>query len=161
MGSSNSMAIGAKIANPSSCIISIDGDQSFNMLNDLKMIMVYNIPIKIIIMNDSKQSMVNIWEKLFFNNNIVATETINPNYAILSNAYNIKCITIDNTMEQNKLYSAISEFINYDHNKPIILNCIVESDYCLPLVAPGNGLDEMITYDNLYNYVINNNDAPS
>jgi thiamine pyrophosphate-dependent acetolactate synthase large subunit-like protein len=41
--------------------------------------MNYNIGIKMIIMNDSKQSMVNVWEKLFFNN-VVATETKNPNY---------------------------------------------------------------------------------
>lgn len=161
MGSSNSMAIGAKIANPDKIVFSIDGDQSFNLMNDLKMILNYNIPIKIIIMNDSKQSMVNIWEKLFFNGNITATESINPDYKLLSQAYNIKCITIDNNINRNDIEDLIKEFINYDLNKPILLNCIVKSDYCLPLVPPGNALDDMITYSNIKLYNINKNSIPS
>jgi acetolactate synthase I/II/III large subunit len=161
MGSSNSMAIGAKIANPNNCVISIDGDQSFNMLHDLKMIMNYNIAIKIIIMNDSKQSMVNIWEKLFFNDNIVATEMNNPNYKILAEAYNIKCLNIDKTLDRNEINEIIEEFIDYDLNKPIILNCIIDSDYCLPLVPPGNALNEMITFHNINQYTPTNLDAPS
>jgi acetolactate synthase-1/2/3 large subunit len=148
MGSCNSMAIGTKIANPDKIIIAIDGDQSFNMLNDLKMIMNYNIGIKIILMNDSKQSMVNIWEKLFFNENITATESINPNYENIAEAYNIKCINIDKTMDMNKITCLIKDFINYDNNKPIILNCIIDSDYCFPLVPPNAALNEMITFNN-------------
>ena len=161
MGSSCSFAIGSKIANPSAYVFSIDGDQSFNMLNDLKMIMNYNIGIKIIIMNDSKQSMVNVWEKLFFDNNIVATETVNPNYYLLSKAYNIKCININNKMKIEKITSLITEFIDYDNYKPIILNCIVDSDLCLPLVPPGNALDDMITFNNINKYKINKSSAPS
>jgi thiamine pyrophosphate-dependent acetolactate synthase large subunit-like protein len=65
--------------------------------------MNYNIAIKIIIMNDSRQSMVNVWEKLFFDNNIVATESINPNFKFLSYAYNIRCLSIDQSMNINKI----------------------------------------------------------
>ena len=163
MGSGNPMAIGAKIGNPNYIVLSIDGDQSFNLLNDLKMIMNYNIPIKIMIMNDSKQSMVNIWEKIFFNNNIVATETINPDYNLLGNAYNIKTIEINKYMDKINIQNNIIEFINYDLNKPIILNCIIDSDYCLPLVPPGNALNDMITHNNINDYNKNNksNNIPS
>jgi acetolactate synthase-1/2/3 large subunit len=161
MGYGNCAAIGVKIANPSKMVICIDGDQSFNMLNDLKCIMNYNIPIKIVIMNDNKQSMVNVWEKLFFNNNIVATESINPNYQLLAESYNIKCITIDYLLNVNNIIKAINDFIDYDFNKPIILNCIIKSDYCLPLVPPGNGLDEMVTYKNINKYIIDKSSAPS
>lgn len=162
MGYGNSSAIGAKIANPNACVINIDGDGSFNQLNDLKMIMNYNIPIKIIIMNDQKLSMVHVWEKLFFDNNIVATESNNPNYNYLAQAYNIKCITIYKTMNVKYITNLIREFIDYDHNKPIILNCIINSDYCFPLVPPGNyGLNEMITYDNHKKYTIEKSDVPS
>ena len=161
MGYSNSSAIGAKIANPDKIILSIDGDQSFNMLNDLKMIMNYNIAIKIIIMNDSKQSMVNVWEKLFFDNNIVATESTNPNYELLSNAFNIKCITLHENMNYDEIYKCINYFLDYDLKKSIILNCIVESDFCLPLVPPGNALDNMITRNNINKYKIDKSVAPS
>lgn len=161
MGSSNSMAIGAKIANPDKMVISIDGDQSFNMMNDLKMILNYNIPIKMVIMNDSKQSMVNVWEKLFFNNNITATESINPDYYLLAKAYGIKCINIKKSMNLDKIQKLIDNFIEYDNTKPIMLNCIVDSDYCLPLVSPGKGLDEMITYHNFDKLNIDKNNVPS
>lgn len=115
-----------------------------------------------VIMNDSKQSMVNIWEKLFFDNRITATETINPDYNLLGKAYGIKVITIDNNTNHKNIKKKINKFINYDHTKPILLNCIVNSDYCLPLVPPGNGLDEMITYDNFEDLInIDKSSAPS
>jgi acetolactate synthase-1/2/3 large subunit len=161
MGSSNSMAIGAKIANPDKMVLSIDGDQSFNMMNDLKMILNYNVPIKMIIMNDSKQSMVNVWEKLFFNNNITATESINPDYYLLAKAYGIRCVTIDKSSSLDRIQEIIDDFIEYDNTKPIMLNCIVDSDYCLPLVPPGKGLDEMITYHNFDKLHIDKNNIPS
>jgi acetolactate synthase-1/2/3 large subunit len=160
MGSCNSMAIGVKIAHPDKIVIAIDGDQSFNMMNDLKTIMNYNIGIKMIIMNDSKQSMVNVWEKLFFNN-VVATETKNPNYELIAKAYDIECITINKEMSLDEIQNNINKFLVYDNNKSIILNCIVESDYCFPLVPPGNALDNMITYENFKIKNINNDCAPS
>jgi len=158
MGSCNSMAIGAKIANPDKIIIAIDGDQSFNMMSDLKMILNYNIGIKIIIMNDGKQSMVNVWEKIFYNNNIIATESINPNYKDISKAYNIKYIKIDKI--EDVLYK-IKLFLDYDINKSIILDCNVSSDYCLPFVPPGSALNEMITIDNINNFIPDNNIVPN
>lgn len=161
MGSCNSMAIGCKIAFPDRYIFAIDGDGSFNMLNDLKMIMNYNIGIKIMILNDSKLSMVNVWEKIFFDNNIVATELSNPDYEYLSTAYNIKYLNINNTMPKSKITEIINEFIDYDNNKPVLLNCIVNSDYCFPLVPPGASLSEMITFNNFYKYKNDNITIPS
>ena len=161
MGSSNSMAIGCKIAYPESYVFAIDGDGSFSMLNDLGMILKYNIGIKIFLLNDSKLSMVNIWEKIFFDNNIVATELVNPDYEYLATAYNIKYLTINKTMSKIDITETINEFISYDNTKPIFLNCVVDSDYCFPLVPPGSALNEMITYDNFTNYKIKNTDAPS
>ena len=160
MGAGNSMAIGAKIANPDKIVISIDGDQSFNMLNDLKMIQNYKIPIKIVIMNDSKQSMVNVWEKLFFDN-VIATESKNPDYELLAKSYQIKAITIDKTMDSNTVDQLIEQFIQYDISEPILLNCIIDSDFCFPLVPPGNALNDMITYENFHEKKINSNTAPS
>lgn len=160
MGSCNSMAIGCKLAYEDRIIIAIDGDQSFNMMNDLKTLMNYNIGIKIILMNDGKQSMVNIWEKLFYNK-IVATETINPNYEYLAGAYDIKYISINNETNRDEIKKKIKYFLEYDNSKSIILDCFVKSDYCFPLVPPGNALDQMLTYDNFNNFETNNNQIPN
>lgn len=161
MGSSNSMAIGCKIAYPDRYVFAFDGDGSFTMLNDMGMILKYQIGIKIVILNDSKLSMVNVWEKLFYDNNIVATEQTNPDYEYLAAAYNIKYLKVDKSMSKMQISETINEFIEYDNTKPIFLDCIVDSDYCFPLVAPGSALNDMITYDNFNKYKINNSDAPN
>ena len=82
MGVSLPYAIGAKLANPDKCVISIDGDSSFMMtFGDLKTVKEHNIPIKIIICNNGCQDMVRVWESLFFDNRITATtNNCNPSF---------------------------------------------------------------------------------
>ena len=48
-----------------------------------------------------------------------------------------------------------------DYNKSIILNCIIDSDYCLPVVPPGNALNDMVTYNNINKFIFDKTLAPS
>lgn len=141
MGVGLPYAIGCQIGNPDSLVIDIDGDGSFNhSLHELKSVNDYNLPIKIAIMNDSKLSMVKAWEKLFYNERYTATDLgTNPDYVKLAESFNIKGIRCDNI---NDLESTIEYFLNY--NGPILCDFKVESDLCLPLVAPGSSLDNII-----------------
>ena len=144
MGVGVPFAIGAKLACPEKMVICIDGDGSFNMtMNELATIAEYNIPVKIAIMNDSRQQMVYVWQELFFNSNFISTTNHNPDYNMLAESFGIKSIRCDNPQDLDK---AVTEFIKYDG--PILGNFIVEPDKCLPLVAPGKNLDEMILTDN-------------
>ena len=145
MGTGLPYAIGAQIANPDKTVIDIDGDSSFNMtLTDLKTIAEHKLPIKILILNNSSQDMVRVWETLFFNERITATKNIkNPSYDYLANSFGIISIKCE---RKNNLENCINNFMNYDLG-PILLECIVEPDICLPLVAPGAALDDMILYD--------------
>ena len=75
MGVGVPFAIGAQIAKPDNTIICIDGDGSFNMtLTELGTIAEYDIPVKIAIMNDSRQQMVYVWQKLFFNSQKISRD---------------------------------------------------------------------------------------
>ena len=140
MGVGVPFAIGAQIAMPDKTIICIDGDGSFNMtLTELGTIAEYNIPVKIAIMNDSRQQMVYIWQKLFFDSNFISTTNKNPDYVQLAKSFGIHAIMCDHP---DDLSDKIDEFLSYDG--PIIANFIVEPDICLPLVPPGKNLDEMI-----------------
>ena len=141
MGAGLPYAIGAQIANPKKMVCLIDGDGSFNMtLNDLKTIVEYNLPIKIFIMNNSVQAMVNVWEKLFYNNRITATENNNnPNYDDLAKSFGISAIKCTKGSDVESFVEAV---INFDG--PILCEFKIENDYCLPLVAPGKALDDMI-----------------
>eukprot|EP00494_Astrolonche_serrata_P029576 UN29843 len=66
MGSSTPYSVGAAIAAPDKTVISIDGDGSFMMTpGDLMTISEHNLDVKICILNDSSQNMVQNWQKLY------------------------------------------------------------------------------------------------
>lgn len=148
MGTGLPYAIGVKIGNRNKIVINIDGDGSFNhTLGDLQSLTRYNLPIKIFIMNDGHMSMVRAWEKLFFKENYVATEcSYNPDYCLLAKSYGIKSVKINDI---NDINEKIKYVLNYE--KPILCNVIVNSDLCLPLVAPGKALDEILFLNNNVN----------
>ena len=141
MGVGLPYAIGCQIAYPNKMVIDIDGDGSFNhTLSELKTIKNYNLPIKIAIINDCQLSMVTAWEKLFFEERYTATNLFeNPDYNILAKAYGIKSLYCK---DKTKLNHTINEFLDYPG--PILCNFEVESDLCLPLVAPNSKLDNII-----------------
>ena len=146
MGAGLPYAIGAQIANPHKMVICIDGDSSFNMtLTDMKTIVENKLPVKIAIMNNESQMMVTIWEKLFFDQRYTATlNKNNPCFKTLAQGYGIKAIGCENI---NNLDEVVNEFINYKDG-PILCEFKIEKTMCLPLVAPGKALDEMILEDN-------------
>ena len=140
MGVGVPFAIGAQIAMPEHKLICIDGDGSFNMtLHELGTVAEYDIPIKIAIMNDSRQQMVYVWQELFFDSNFISTTNSNPDYVMLANSFGIKALECNKPTE---LKETVREFIDYDG--PILANFVVEPDKCYPLVPPGKNLDEML-----------------
>jgi len=157
MGVGVPFAIGCKLSNPKNMVICIDGDSSFTMTsNELQTVLENNIPIKIAIMNDGRQQMVHVWQKLFHNENYVATDNINPNFELLGKAYNIKTIECSNTYS---LDNKVKQFLTT--NEPIIGVFNVEPEMCFPLVAPGKGLDDMIMNKNDINKLDKNLNAPN
>ena len=157
MGAGLPYAIGTQFANPNKTIINIDGDSSFLMtLSDLKTVKEHNIPIKIIILNNGTQDMVRVWEDLFFEKRITATENLNgPQFSKLAKSFGIKgIITNKKNFKKNMKY-----FLNY--KGPILMECLTERDFCFPLVPPGAGLDEMILNERNINIIDSKASAPS
>lgn len=150
MGAGLPYAVGAQIANPSKTVLCIDGDSSFNMtLNEMKTIVEHNLPIKIAVMNNSSQMMVNIWEKLFFGSRHTATlNKRNPDFTMLAEAYGLKSLKC-NKIED--LEECLTIFLN--HSGPILCEFVIEPDICLPLVRPGCALDDMILEENYEAYM--------
>ena len=158
MGVGLPYSIGSQLANKDKMVICIDGDSSFNMtLTDMKTIVENNLPIKIAVMNNESQMMVTIWEKLFFNQRYTATiNKRNPDFTTLAEGYGIKSLSCDNI---NNLDNVVNEFISYNKG-PILCEFKIEKSMCLPLVAPGKALDEMIMEDD-FDLQINEGIAPS
>ena len=143
MGAGLPYAIGCQIANPNSLVIDIDGDGSFNMTGmELITIKRYNLPIKIFIMNNKKQDMVRVWEDLFFEKRFTATDLPdNPDYCKMANSFGIASIRCN-------LKEDIKGKIDYalKYKGPILVDFVTDTDYCLPLVAPGKSLEETFNY---------------
>ena len=140
MGVGVPFAIGTQLANPDSLVFCLDGDGSFNMTcNDLATISKLNLPIKILIMNDGRQQMVHVWQKLFFNSNYIATDNFNPDYCKLADAFGIDSYKIETKSELDNIFEHI-----IDTDKPVLIDFKVTPDICLPLVPPGNSLSSMI-----------------
>lgn len=157
MGVGLPYAIGAKFANINSNVIVIDGDSSFNMTsNELQTILENKLPIKIFILNDSRQQMVYIWQKLFHNNNIIATENINPHYDFLGLSYGLDTVVCNN---KNSVDSCVQKIML---NKKSVLGIFnIEPEMCYPLVSPGKALDEMIMNENDIKKINKKAEAPN
>lgn len=141
MGAGLPYAIGCQVGNPGMTVINLDGDGSFNMtLTDLRTVTQYNLPIKIIVLDDGHLSMVKVWEELFYQNRNVATDLPNnPDYCKLANAFGIESIYCDS---RAKLAKTIKYILASPG--PILGHFKVETDRCFPLVAPGAALDDII-----------------
>jgi len=146
MGVSLGYAIGAKLANGQKIVISVDGDGSFNMtFTELKTVAEEKIPVKLLILNNDSQMMVEYWQRLFHDGRYLAVHNSqNPDYCKLADAFGIKNLYCDCTED---LKETMQKFLFDDPDEPVLFHVRVERTPCLPLVAPGKALDNMILED--------------
>lgn len=142
MGFGLPAAIGCGIGNPSKQIINIDGDGSFLMtMPDMKTLKQHNINnVKIIVLNNNTLGMVDIWENLFFEGRITATDNkYAPNFYKVAKNFGLESSYCDSKLNLKK---SINKFLNCKTN--ILAEFKVEHTPCYPLVAPGAALDDVI-----------------
>ena len=145
MGFGLPSSIGVQLAKPNALVFDIDGDSSFMMtMSDLKTVKEKNLPIKIMIMNNHSQKMVEIWEKLFFEERYTATiNKCNPSFVELAESFGIKGIYCN---KKQKVDTVLKEAIEF--NGPVLCEFDIVGDECLPLMSPGKALDDLILYEN-------------
>lgn len=146
MGVALGFVIGCKLANGHKICIAVDGDGSFNMtFTELKTVAEQKIPVKIMILDNESQMMVEYWQRLFHDERYLAvTNTVNPDYGKLADSFGIKNLYVD--CEEN-LEEVMRQFLFEDPEEPVLLHARIERTPCLPLVAPGAPLQDMILED--------------
>ena len=122
MGFGLPASIGAYIADPSSLVLNITGDGSFQMnLQELATCREHNIPIKIIIMNNSYLGMVRqLQERLY--NNLYQVKMTNPDFTKIAESYDLFALRVKTADE---LVPAIEKIIS--HNGTAILDIAIDS----------------------------------
>ena len=154
MGFGLPAAIGVSIGNPDKTVIDIDGDGSFLMtLSDLKTVHQYDLKnLKILVLNNKTLGMVDIWEKLFYENRITATDnTYAPSFSNVAKSFGLKNLTCT---KKNDLSNTIKTFLESDG--PILCEINTSHTPCFPLVVPGKALDEMFLWDSVIEIDKNN-----
>lgn len=151
MGFGLPAAIGAKVAAPNKMVVDIDGDASFSMTAmELATASQYGIGVKVLILNNEFQGMVLQWQgtllqflpprvysseplpDLFYERRYSHTEMTNPDFVLLAKAMGVHAIRCHNAEE---LPAKMKEFLEYDNNKPVVMECIVEkNEHVFPMV---------------------------
>lgn len=122
MGFGLPAAIGAHIANPNNLVLNITGDGSFQMnLQELATCREHNIPIKIIIMNNSYLGMVRQMQEKIYNNRY-QVEMINPDFTKIAEAYDLFAVSVKTKEE---LIPALEKAIN--HQGTAIVDIVIDS----------------------------------
>jgi acetolactate synthase-1/2/3 large subunit len=157
MGVSLGYCIGAKLANDKKICVSVDGDGSFNMtFTELKTVAEQGIPIKILLLDNESQMMVEYWQRLFHADRKLAVRNQNPDYSTLASAFGIRSITADS---EDGLEEKMNAFLFDYPDEPVLFHVRIKRTPCLPLVAPGQPLDDMILED--INVEVDQSAAPS
>jgi len=75
MGFGLPAAIGAQLANPGALVVDVDGDGSIRMnYGELETLTTYDIPVKVLLLNNMGDGMVRQWQDLFFANRYSGTD---------------------------------------------------------------------------------------
>jgi acetolactate synthase I/II/III large subunit len=141
MGFALPAAMGAKVALPAQQVIAIIGDGGYQMtMQELGTIMQYNIPVKILVLNNNFLGMVRQWQQLFHGKRYSFTEMDNPDFVKIAEAYRIKAGKVT---EQKDLEEGLKKMLASP--TAYFLEVVVEKeDNVFPMVPAGAGVAEVI-----------------
>ncbi len=149
MGFGLPAAVGAQFAQRSRLVIDIDGDASIRMnIGELETVTTYDLPIKVIVLNNFGDGMVKQWQKLFHKGRLSASDkslhTKDFVKAALADGFKY-AVRLDQKADVPRV---IEEFIRF--KGPAFLEVMIDRDAGVyPMVGPGQGYNEMITGEHI------------
>ena len=142
MGFGVPAAIGAQVGARDKKVVLIVGDGGFQMtLEEIMMIRQYNLPVKVVIINNSFLGMVRQWQELFKDRRYSFVDLeCNPDFVKIADAYGIKSERLQTKADlENKLKDLILS------DEGVILDCIVEKEEnVFPMIPAGKTVSQMI-----------------
>jgi acetolactate synthase-1/2/3 large subunit len=149
MGFGLPAAVGAQFAQRGRLVIDIDGDASIRMnIGELETVTTYDLPIKVVVLNNFGDGMVRQWQKLFHKGRMSASDkslhTKDFVKAAMADGFKY-AVRLDQKADVPRV---VAEFIGYQG--PAFLEVIIDRDAGVyPMVGPGQGYSEMITGDHI------------
>jgi acetolactate synthase I/II/III large subunit len=149
MGFGLPAAVGAQFAQRSRLVIDVDGDASIRMnIGELETVTTYDLPIKVVVLNNFGDGMVRQWQKLFHKGRMSASDkslhTKDFVKAAMADGFKY-AVRLD---KKSDVPRVVAEFIRFPG--PAFLEVIIDRDAGVyPMVGPGQGYSEMITGDHI------------
>jgi acetolactate synthase-1/2/3 large subunit len=149
MGFGLPAAIGAQFAHPDKVVIDVDGDGSIRMnLGEMETVTTYDLPIKILLLNNSGDGMVKQWQKLYYGGRLSASDKTLHKKDFVASAKSDGFEYAERLTEKNQLKATLKEFI--ETPKPAFLEVVIDPDAMVfPMVGPGMSYGQMITGDHI------------
>jgi acetolactate synthase-1/2/3 large subunit len=141
MGFGLPAAMGAQVGRPDKTVILFTGDGGFQMTSqELGTVFQYNLPVKIVILNNNFLGMVRQWQQLFNSNRYAETNMPTPDFPLLAKAYGIEGAEVN---DRANLDHELDKMLN--HEGPYLLEVKIEKESnVFPMIYPGMAVDEIV-----------------
>ena len=145
MGFGLPAAIGAQFARPDRLVIDVDGDASIRMnLGELETVTTYDLPLKVLVMNNYGDGMVMQWQRLFFKGRLSASDKSLRKKDFVKAAQADGFAFAKRLDDKQRVPQLIEEFVNYP--RAAFLEVIIDPEAGVyPMVGPGLSYREMVT----------------
>ncbi|MCX8111151.1 MAG: biosynthetic-type acetolactate synthase large subunit [Syntrophorhabdaceae bacterium] len=142
MGYGFPAAIGAQVAFPDRLVIDIAGDGSIQMnIQELATAVQFNLPVKVVILNNGFLGMVRQWQELFYGKRYTWTHmNFAPDFVKLAQAYNAVGYRIEKEEEVDKILKEA-----FANKRPTFIDVPVDPEEGVyPMVPAGAALRDML-----------------
>jgi len=142
MGFGLPAAIGAQMACPDKLVVDIAGDASIQMnIQEMATAVQYDLPVKIVILNNGYLGMVRQWQELFCDKRYACTSmTHAPDFVKLAEAYGAVGLR---TEKPEEVEAVLAEGLSSP--RTVIMDFIVEQEEGVyPMVLAGSSITEML-----------------
>ncbi|MGB6354465.1 MAG: biosynthetic-type acetolactate synthase large subunit [Steroidobacteraceae bacterium] len=149
MGFGLPAAVGAQYAQRSRLVIDIDGDASIRMnIGELETVTTYDLPVKVVVLNNCGDGMVKQWQKLFHSGRLSASDKSlhTKDFVKAAQADGFKyAVRLDKKADVPRV---IEEFIRF--KGAAFLEVMIDPDAGVyPMVGPGQAYADMITGEHI------------
>ena len=147
MGFGLPAAIGAQFACPDKLVIDVDGDGSMRMnLGELETVTTYDLPIKVMVLNNYGAGMVMQWQRLFIKGRLSGSDKSLHKKDFVKGAEADGFPWAKRLDRKEDVPRILEEFLGFEG--PAFLEVIIDKEAGVyPMVGPGLSYRDMITGD--------------
>lgn len=149
MGYGLPAAIGAQVGAPGRIVIDVDGDGSIRMnLGEMETCTNYDIPVKILLLNNRGDGMVVQWQTLYFGSRFSGTDKTLHQKDFVASAKADGFKFAERVESRGDLKKAVEAFIAFEG--PAFLEVMTDKHaFVYPMVGPGLSYKDMLTGPNI------------